>query len=137
MENRIKDKILEIEENLSELNENLPDSFEEYCENSKTKAACERYAERIIEATVDLAFFFIKELGFSMPDSDEGSFRILAKNGFIPDDLAGKLSEAKGMRNILAHEYGKVDDEIVFNALKNELDRDVREFVGFVKKNAF
>ena len=33
------------------------------------------------------------------------------------------------MRNILAHEYGEVDDEIVFHAIRNELTNDARAFL--------
>ena len=43
--------------------------------------------------------------------------------------LAKKLRDAKGMRNILAHQYGKVEDKIVFNATK-EIEADVNEFIG-------
>ena len=37
------------------------------------------------------------------------------------------------MRNILAHEYGKIDDEIVFNAIKSELEKDANEFVSAIR----
>ena len=38
------------------------------------------------------------------------------------------------MRNILAHEYGEVDDEIVFNAVTEELEKDAIEFIKNIKK---
>jgi uncharacterized protein YutE (UPF0331/DUF86 family) len=37
-------------------------------------------------------------------------------------------------RNILAHEYGEVDDEIVFNSIKDELEKDVKGFIKSIKK---
>ena len=49
---RIKDKAREIETYLNELVDIIPNSFEEYKEK-KTKAACERYFEVIIEAVTD------------------------------------------------------------------------------------
>ena len=58
---RIKDKIKEIEEYLEELKSILPIDFKEYSKDYKTKAACERYFEKIIEAVVDLSFLIIKE----------------------------------------------------------------------------
>ncbi|MCK4588842.1 MAG: hypothetical protein KAT77_00230 [Nanoarchaeota archaeon] len=41
---RVNDKIKEIETYLSELVEIIPENFEDYKNDFKTKAACERYA---------------------------------------------------------------------------------------------
>ena len=38
------------------------------------------------------------------------------------------------MRNIISHQYGKIDDEIVFAAITQELDDDAREFIKIIKK---
>lgn len=38
------------------------------------------------------------------------------------------------MRNIIAHEYGTVNDEIVFHAITEEIERDTIEFIEVVKK---
>ncbi|MBI5148688.1 DUF86 domain-containing protein [Candidatus Pacearchaeota archaeon] len=105
MNKRIKDKIEEIEKYLDELGEIKPNNLKEYIKDFKTKAACERYTERIIEAVVDLAFLIIREKGFRIPEGDKEAFDILAKEKIISGELAEKLKEAKGMRNILAHEY--------------------------------
>jgi len=117
MTNRLRDKIEEIEDYLSELHEIGPQSFQDYVCDLKTKAACERYFEKIIEAVVDLAFLLIKDKGFKIPEEDKEAFDILAREGTISRELAGKLKDAKGMRNIIAHEYGKVADRIVFEAI--------------------
>jgi len=137
MKERIKDKIKEIEQYLEELEEIIPESLEEYSQNFKTKAACERYIEVIVEAVVDLAFLLIKEKGLEIPENDVESFFILAKNKVIPFDLAHKFREAKGMRNLLAHQYGKIDDEIVYSSLKSEFLKDVEEFIKNIEKELF
>lgn len=33
------------------------------------------------------------------------------------------------MRNIISHQYGKVDEEIIFETIREELDSDVRKFI--------
>jgi len=134
MNKRIKDKAEELENYLSELEEFTPSSFEDYINDAKTKAACERYAEKIIEAIVDLAFLAIKEKKLKMPEDDKQAFSILADNKIISVELASKLKDAKGMRNILAHEYGEVDNEIIFEAISQELIKDAREFIKEVEK---
>ncbi len=45
MNERIKDKIDEIEKYIAELEEIVPKHLEDYKKDFKTKAACERYAE--------------------------------------------------------------------------------------------
>ncbi|MBU0977462.1 MAG: DUF86 domain-containing protein [Nanoarchaeota archaeon] len=100
----------------------------------KTKAACEHYFEKIVEALADLAFFVIKKKDFPPAEDDIAAFFVLAEKNIISDELARKLKEAKGMRNFISHEYGKVDDELVFEALSGELEKDVGEFLGKVRK---
>ena len=134
MKDRINDKISEIEGYLEELSSIIPENFEEYKEEFKTKAACERYFEKIIEALVDLAFLVIKENSFKMPEDDKAAFDILQQENIIPIILAGKLKDAKGMRNLIAHEYGKVDDEIVFHSITEELKTDAQEFLDRVNE---
>lgn len=130
---RIKDKIDEISEFLGQLQEIAPGSFDEYKSNIEKKAACERYIEKIVEAATDLAFLVIKSKKLRIPEDDADAFNILLENRVIDGKLAAKLKSAKGMKNIIAHQYGKVDDEIVFESITEELDSDVREFIGLVK----
>jgi len=134
MNERIKDKIKEIEQFLDELIKIRPNNLKSYSKDFMKKAACERYAERIIEATNDLAFLVIKDQKLEFPEEDVQAFDIISDEKIIKPGLAVKLKDAKRMRNILAHEYGKVDDEIVFHAIKEELEKDIKEFVKSVKK---
>ena len=130
---RINDKIKGVENYLSELLEIMPRDFQEYKE-IKTKAACERYFELIIESVVDLSFLVIKEKGLKIPEEDKQAFEILADENIITEQLSEKLKEAKGMRNLIAHEYGGIDDELVFESITQELEKDVSEFIKLIKK---
>ena len=132
--NRIKDKIDEMEKYVNELSEIIPFDFEQYKSEFKTKAACERYFEKIIESVIDLAFLVIKEHKLKIPEEDKQAFDILNEENIISDSLKEKLKDAKGMRNILAHEYGKIDDEMVFESLKEQLIPDIEEFINQIKK---
>lgn len=133
MEKRIEDKINEIEKYLLELEEMKPTNLEEYKRDIKTKAACERYIEKIIEALVDLSFLIIKDKSLKSPENDTEAFIILSDSNIISNELSDKMQNAKGMRNILAHEYGEVDDEIVFHSLEEEIIKDSRDFIKSIK----
>ena len=131
---RIEDKINEINGFLEELKGIIPSNFEEYKSSIEKKAACERYVEKIVEAVTDLAFLIIKIKKFEIPEDDTDAFNILLENKLIDNGLAKKLKDAKRMKNIISHQYGKIDDEIVFESISEELEKDVRAFIGKVKK---
>lgn len=133
MKSRKEEKIDEIEKYLFELEEILPTDLEEYKRDIKQKAYCERYFEKIVEAVIDLVFLIIRERGLKTPEDDESSFNILKKENLISETICRKLIEAKGMRNIIAHEYGKIDDEKVFHSITEEIIPDTRDFLNTVK----
>lgn len=128
----------EIEDYLNFLEEIMPENLIIYKKDLKTKAACERYCEKIIESVVDLAFLVFKKsnslIDGKIPENDYQVFDLLSKNKIISEELAEKLKDAKGMRNILAHQYGKVDDEIIFESITNELINDVADFIKSIKR---
>lgn len=132
---RIKDKITQINEFLDHLKEIVPSSFDEYESSIEKKAACERYVEKVVEAVTDLAFLVIKNKKLKIPEDDVDAFNILLDNKIVSSDLADKLKKAKGMRNIISHQYGEVDDKIVFESITQELDNDVRVFIRGIEKS--
>ncbi len=134
MNERIKDKIQEIEKYLMQLEEIVPDSLEEYQEDFKTKAACERYLERLVEAAEDLAFLAIKYLELESPEEEKEIFKILSRTKIISSDLSDELKRAKGMRNVLAHKYGEIDDKITFVAATEEIGRDLKKLIKSIKE---
>ncbi len=133
MKNRISDKIKEIEKYLGELSSIRPKSLNYYIKDIKTRAACERYFEKISEAVIDLAILAIKDKGLEIPENDYEAFDILEKNELIDKILSSRLKDMKGMRNIIAHQYGNVDDRIMFKAVDKEIETDVRNFIRIIK----
>jgi len=133
-EDKIRDKIIEIETYLVQLESILPSDLEEYKTNFKIKLMGERSFEKIIEAVEDIAFIIVKERNLKQPEYEKQVFDILAKSDIIPIQLSRKLKDAKGMRNIISHQYGDVNDELVLNSLTEELIPDVQEFIKQISK---
>ena len=131
---RTTDKINEINIFLEDLKSIAPSTLEEYKSSIEKKAACERYVEKIVEAITDLAFLIIKYKKLKLPEDDIDAFNILLENKIIEKDLASRLKNAKGMRNIISHQYGNVDDRIVFESVSEELDADAKKFVSVIQK---
>ena len=133
MNERINDKIRELRQFLEELDEIRPASLSFYQHDLKTRAACERYIEKIVEAIIDLSFLAIKHLELETPEDDKQAFDILVTSKVITTELAERLKDAKGMRNILAHQYGNVDDVIVFEAVDTEIEKDARALIAAIE----
>lgn len=136
IKNRMNEKIEEIEQFISELYKFIPPNItlEDYKNDLKTKAICERYSEKIIEAVEDLAFLIINYNNLKYPENEKEIFDVLVKHNIISEKLSKQLKDAKGMRNIIAHEYGKIDDEIVFEAATEQLEKDINEFVKDIEE---
>lgn len=131
---RLAEKLAEVNRYCGELESMLPADFTSYAADIKSKAACERYFEKIVTAVMDAAFLAIKKEHLTLPEDEKQAFDILSRAGIISAALATRLKEAKGMRNILAHEYGVVDDQLVFHAITDEILRDAHEFVAALRK---
>jgi uncharacterized protein YutE (UPF0331/DUF86 family) len=133
MNDRIKDKIIEIEQMLGELEEIRINDFETYERDFRVRGLYERYFEKIIEAVTDIAFLIAHEMKLKV-DSEKEIFDILEKNKFIDTDLAHNLKDARGMRNIVSHEYGKIDNFLVFTSVNEELFKDVERFLNKIRE---
>ena len=129
-----QDKIKEVEKYLAELKGVLPEDINSYLENLEKRLACERAFEKITQAINDLAILVIKEKRFKMPDENTKAFDILYNKKIISEELTNNLKKAMGMRNFLAHQYGDVDNEIVFKAIKEDIFEDVNKFLREVQK---
>lgn len=134
LEKRIDEKIKQIEIYFKELKTMVPKGLEEYKKDILRKAACERYFEKIVEAIEDLNFLIINYKKFEYPEEENEIFEVLRNNKIISDTLTKNLREAKRMRNFIAHQYGKIDDEQVYRAVRDELTRDSGEFIKSIKK---
>lgn len=135
MEERINEKLKEIELYLEEIESWLPEDIEDYKTDSKIRRACERNFEVISEYIVDIALYIIKLKKLRIPNDDESTFEILLENKIISEELCKNMIEARGMRNFIAHKYGEIDDTRVFYALKEQFNSDIKSFIEFIKKS--
>ena len=101
-------------------------------QNPDLKGALERYLYLATQAALDLGEAIIAFKEFRRPGTYTDVFYILEEETFISKDLSEKLVNMTRFRNIIAHDYEKVDFEIVYDALKNRL-QDIEELTKAVK----
>ncbi|TSA44659.1 DUF86 domain-containing protein [bacterium] len=75
----------------------------------------------------------IIEENLEKPEENQEAVSILYNQKIIPPKLAEKLDGIVGFRNILVHEYGKIDREKVYSYLQNRVD-DIADFKKAILK---
>jgi uncharacterized protein YutE (UPF0331/DUF86 family) len=123
---RILAKLDQLEGYLRELRQILPESFAGYQKVEK-KRACERLLQIAIEAVIDICHMFLRELRLGLPSEEDDVFEKLSQAGVISSQMVATLKRMKGLRNILVHEYGRVDDRIVYD----QAHKGIQDFMRF------
>jgi uncharacterized protein YutE (UPF0331/DUF86 family) len=93
----------------------------EFLLSTTEQRAVERMFENAIQACADLAqHIATREFGFDGTTSKD-AIRVLSREKIIDEETAKTLVAAIGFRNVLAHEYGHVDYEEVYETLQTSL----------------
>jgi uncharacterized protein YutE (UPF0331/DUF86 family) len=87
--------------------------------------------QRACEQCIDLANHTIKTLKLGLPKESRESFRLLATAKVIPHELAGRLEGMVGFRNVLVHEYQRMDIGLMIKVIEQHLD-DLVEFTNCI-----
>lgn len=115
---RILSRVADLDGYMGELESIKPLDFKEFSKTER-KRACERLLQISIECVIDLCQLFVAGLKLGLPAEENDLFEKLARAGVISEELRVTLRRMKGFRNILVHEYGEVDDELVFDFVLN------------------
>ena len=102
-------------------------------EDENIKGALERYLYLAVQAAIDLAEAIIAFKKFRKPTTLRESFDILQEEKIIEIDLAAKMGQMAGFRNIITHDYVDIDYDKVYDVLQNHLI-DIEEFLEVVNK---
>lgn len=127
----IENRISSVKKYLRTLEDYKKYSRKEIEDSTVVRGAVERYLYLAAQATIDLAEAFISFKGLRKPSTMTENFYILNEEKIIPQDLTRKLVGMVGFRNILAHDYGEVNYDIVYDILQNKLI-NIKEFLKII-----
>ena len=97
-------------------------SFEEYRADREQRDIVEREFETAIEARLDIGKMILRAKDIDIPETNAQVFRELGERSIVDSDLAGRMAQAAGFRNILSHQYGnEINDRDVYNFLQEDL----------------
>ena len=92
----------------------------------------ERYLYLGIQTSIDLAEAIISLKNFRKPTTLSENFYILEEEKIISKKLTEEMAKLVGLRNILSHQYGKINYDIVYDVLQNRLGI-IEEFINQIK----
>jgi uncharacterized protein YutE (UPF0331/DUF86 family) len=84
-------------------------------------ATAERYLQLAIECLLDIGNHIIADQGFRKPDTYAEVLEILAENKTIPKSLFRELEGMAAFRNVLVHDYLRLDLDKVYSVLREKL----------------
>jgi uncharacterized protein YutE (UPF0331/DUF86 family) len=115
-------KLEQIEQYHGELREKQETlSRSEFLGDTTEQRAVERMFENAIQACSDLADHVATvEFGFE-GNGAKDAIRVLHREDIIDEETMTTLVTAIGFRNVLAHEYGRVDPDRVYETLQTGL----------------
>jgi uncharacterized protein YutE (UPF0331/DUF86 family) len=75
-----------------------------------------------VENCIDIAAHIISENGWGVPGSASEMFYLLEDRGLLDPELTERMIKAVGLRNLIVHEYGKIDLNLLFATVRNNLN---------------
>ncbi len=82
----------------------------------------ERGIQICIEIVIDIANIIISTVDIERSSTYREAILGLSKLEIISNRFANDLSKMVGFRNILVHDYTKIDEDIILEILNNRLD---------------
>ncbi len=125
----IENKISSVKKYLRILERYKRYSQDEIVNDIDKKGAVERYLYLAVQASIDLAESVIAYKNLRRPSTMSDSFYILQEDGIISIELTEKMVKMTGFRNIIAHDYEKLNYAIVYDVLQNRLI-DIEDFLN-------
>ncbi|MCD6517680.1 MAG: DUF86 domain-containing protein [Candidatus Aminicenantes bacterium] len=138
---KIFEKIYQLDEYLSNLKQlrNEIQSQEQFLSDFRLYGLAERYLQLCCQSIIDVSHLIIIEEGINKPESQKEIFSAIYEKKIISKELFPHLKGLTGFRNILVHEYGKIDRKKIYQYLMKRLG-DIesfrKEILAFLKKQS-
>lgn len=128
--NKIYSKIESLKSYLLILNKIKDITLDEIEKDAIKRGAIERYLQLSIESCIDIAEFIISDQRLPAPLTSKETIEILGRKKIIDEEFSKRFSKAASFRNILIHDYLKID----YKELLRNLKENLRDFDYFIKE---
>jgi len=114
-------KLSNLDKYLDQIGEYACITMEGYRGDWKVQRIVERTLQMMIETCLDISGHIIADGKFRVPETYADAFRILVENGILSEAHLDAYEKMARFRNIVVHDYERIDPEIVMGLLKNDL----------------
>ncbi len=114
-------KLSTLDEYLKQIAEYTSITVQAYAGDWKTQRIVERTFQMMIETCLDIGGHIISDEKMRVPEAYADIFRILVENGILSKTHLVAFEKMAKFRNIVVHDYEKIDPEIVVAILRNHL----------------
>lgn len=129
----IKTKLESLRRCIDRIESKKPKTFEDLLKDIDTQDILALNLERSVQLCVDIANHILSSLDDAPAMSMAESFERLSEKKIIPKELGQNLKRAVGFRNLSVHAYDKIDWQLVWNILEENLN-DLILFVDLIEK---
>lgn len=128
--NKVVAKLVRLDEYIQYLSEIQKVNKKSFVQDYHFYGLAERYLQLAIEVLLDVGKLVIVSKNLRRPEDNQDIFSVLREKKLISKKLTERLIGIANFRNILVHDYDKIDREIVY--LK--LQRNLNDFKDFKKE---
>lgn len=85
--------------------------------------------QRMSELAIDIANYLIKTRKLGLPQDSADAFALLRRAGLISESMMENMKGMVGFRNVLVHEYKKLDLNVMVDVIEHHLF-DAQDFAN-------
>ena len=119
-------------EYISDLEEHAGIKLNEIKENKVLRRYLERTLHLAVEACLDIGNHLIADLELREPQDYKDIMAVLTEAGCLPPDRLENFKKMAQFRNVIVHDYVRIDLEILLGILHRNL-KDLRLFARMVR----
>jgi uncharacterized protein YutE (UPF0331/DUF86 family) len=117
----IRIKLSIIDESIELVSSNLPSDANEFLDLGLVKDGIYKRVEYAIENVLDICAMINADLTLGIPESEDDIITSLVKYHILDPVTGEEIKQMKRFRNIVVHRYGKIDDLVAYEILKDQL----------------
>jgi uncharacterized protein YutE (UPF0331/DUF86 family) len=130
----IKEKLNQLLISLNKIKRYQSLSLEEFIKDDVAQDVVEYNLFISINMIIDIAMHIVTYENMGYPNTFSQAFEILYKNNYITKEQLETYKNIIGFRNILSHEYIKINKQLVYDAMQNKVE-DLKKFILFINDN--
>jgi len=128
----LQEKLALLTEYLDDLKTEKQITLKELKENKVLRRYVERTLHIAVEACLDIGSHIIADLKLREPEDYKDVMVVLCEAGYLPQDKLDSFKRMAQFRNVIVHDYARIDPEILYGILQKNLT-DLHLFAGAIK----